>query len=265
MQTGRHSRANTRARITFVVASDFERQVVQGSISRLPEYTVGESVSIVNCGVGFTDPGALENSLQCECLVSTGFAAGIQAGVECGTILLPQRIVDTNRLTQRVDQNYHDRIRDVLAKHSAIDTGTVIEVSEILGTRSEKAAIQLYWNASGADMESAKIAAFCARHAIPFIALRVVLDPAHACMPRCITAATTDGKVPGAKQLLAGLVREPNDWQHLAALLRYVFLARRSLRKAILLAMPELLQTPVKDWSDQCGTAWRPAGRVESS
>jgi len=230
-------------RITFVVASDFEGQVVKGGMASLPDDMLRDSVLIRNCGIGFTDFGELEKSQQQECFVSTGFAAGIQPELECGTILLPQEVIDTTRQTQAVDRNYYDRIRDVLAKHSVIDTRPVIEASEILATPSDKAAVQLDSNASGADMESAKIAAFCAQRDIPFVALRVVLDPAGASMPRCIVAATADGEVPGAMQLAADLVRAPSDWPRMAALLRYVYRARQSLRTALLAAMPELLQT----------------------
>lgn len=242
ISSGKVPQKNMRSRITFVVASNFEKQVVRGGISQLRSASARASVLIANCKVGFTDPAALENPLRREYIISTGFAAGLRPSVTSGTILLPRKIIDRNRSALPVDQKYHDRILSVLNHHIALDTAPVVEASEILVTPSDKAAAQIDCDAAGADMESAKIAAFCARHGFPFIALRAVLDPAHASMPRCIATATTNGNVPGALQVIAGLAREPADWPHMTALLRYVYLARQSLRRAIFLAMPGLLQ-----------------------
>jgi nucleoside phosphorylase len=61
------------------------------------------------------------------------------------------------------------------------------------------------------DMESAVVARAARRHGLPFVILRVIVDPAHRPLPKSAVAATdSDGKV-NVPAALGSLVRDPRQ------------------------------------------------------
>jgi hypothetical protein len=78
-------------------------------------------------------------------------------------------------------------------------------------------------------MESLAVADVAARHGLPFIAVRVIVDTASDQLPQSVAAASTTGQV-ALGRLLGGLLRSPQDLPDLYRLAMRYRIAIRSLR-----------------------------------
>jgi hypothetical protein len=74
-------------------------------------------------------------------------------------------------------------------------------------TVSDKAELHARTGALAVDMESHVAAAFAARHALPFAAIRVVCDPAERALPAFAAAALTPEGEPDIRAVLGALLR----------------------------------------------------------
>ena len=78
-------------------------------------------------------------------------------------------------------------------------------------------------------MESAAVAEIAARHNLPFIAVRVIVDTAADRLPRAVVAASRAGRVQFAR-LIGGLILAPREIAALIRLAQRYRIAMRSLR-----------------------------------
>jgi adenosylhomocysteine nucleosidase len=78
------------------------------------------------------------------------------------------------------------------------------------------------------DMESATIAAIAARHELPFIAVRVIVDTADDALPHAVVSATRSGRL-RLWWLIASLARAPGEIAALLRIARRYRMATRSL------------------------------------
>jgi len=227
--------------VAFVVASDFERRIVEKSISVRPRHAWHGKFAVAQCGVGFCDSSPLEKLPSITRVVSTGFAGGLESSLRSGAILVPEIVIGADRNKRYVDGACRDQLEDMLVKSHHISAGPLLETEEILATPAAKAAAANEFAASGVDMESARIADYCLRHNQEFVAIRTVLDPAETTMPRAIIETTTNGEVPGAFTLASRLLKNPGDWPTFATLLWSVWIARRALHGALANSLPLLV------------------------
>ena len=240
----RHSADPADGRIAFVVATDFERRFVQKGVAvQRPAGKRQDRLAVVNCGIGCRDLAALERMANIRCVVSTGFAAGLDPELAQGTLLMPGVVIGPDGDKRHVCRHWHDRIGAVLKARWYVNTGPLVQVPDIVRTPPAKKALHRTSEANSADMESADLADLCTRLNWPFVVLRAVADPAHATIPRSVAAAAADGAAPEALPLARALVKTPADWWPFIALLRYVFMARRSLTGALGLSTSVFLET----------------------
>lgn len=227
--------------VAFVVASDFERRIVEKSISVRPRHALHGKFAVAQCGVGFCDSSPLEKLPSITRIVSTGFAGGLESGLISGAILVPEIVIGTDRNKRHIDGACRDQLADMLVNSHHISTGPLLETGEILATPAAKASAADEFAASGVDMESARIADYCSQHNQEFVVIRTVLDPVEMSMPRAIIDTTTNGEVPGALTLASRLLTTPADWPNFARLLLNVWIARRALHSALANSLPLLV------------------------
>jgi len=226
--------------VAFVVATDYERRAIAAAIAC---QAVGRSVvtraGVFNCGIGFTDPGAFDRMTDYECVVSTGFAAGLDPALTQGDLLIPETVLGPGGDRTGVSQEFHGRVRDALSGHFNVSTAALMQTSRLVMSPQAKKSLFESCGAGAADMESAGIAAACALCDVPYLVLRVVLDPAGANLPQAVIPRE-DGLAPDAWTVARRLALRPQDLKPFLALLRYVTVSRKSLIRGVGRSLPAL-------------------------
>jgi adenosylhomocysteine nucleosidase len=101
--------------------------------------------------------------------------------------------------------------------------------TQAIDTPAEKAAALRSTGAAAVDMESAAVAEVAAKHNLPFIAVRVIVDTAADFLPRAVVAASRAGRVQIGR-LIGGLILRPREIAALLRLAQRHRIAMRSLR-----------------------------------
>jgi adenosylhomocysteine nucleosidase len=110
-----------------------------------------------------------------------------------------------------------------------VSEGSLLTSAHAIETPADKAAAFRTIGAAAVDMESATVAEIAAKHNLPFIAVRVIVDTAADMLPRAVVAASRAGKVQFAR-LLGGLILAPREIASLIRLAPRYRIAMRSLR-----------------------------------
>jgi len=215
--------------VAFVVATAFESRCVQRGLKAVAR----ANAACIRCGIGCHRKDALLKLSRFQCIVSTGFAAGLQHSAATGTLLIPGRIQGIDGKFRNASPEWHARIRDVLEGFQPLSSKPLIHVDEIVATPGAKRALGADGKLAGADMESALIADACEAQGIPFVTMRVVLDPVDATVPDAISAGAVNGTEPRALELLAALARRPGDLHNAFIFAGYIMKARQILTQAI--------------------------------
>ncbi|HLW24100.1 MAG TPA: hypothetical protein VKT22_07045 [Steroidobacteraceae bacterium] len=197
-----------------------------------------------------------------EALLSWGVAGALDPALMPGTICLPAAVLelpadggDGTRFTPAACFSTHGPWRAAIAtalrasishaptgtapglRPGGLSEGLLLSVPEALATAAAKRAARAA--AAGAvavDMESAAVARVAQRAALPFIALRAIVDTASDEIPGSIVRASRAGEV-RLLRLAGGLLRSPSD---LLALLRLAHRYHRGLGqlRAVARALP---------------------------
>jgi adenosylhomocysteine nucleosidase len=142
-------------------------------------------------------------------LISFGMAGGIDPQLPAGCLFLPRTVSAPEGTQFACDPRWHEQLRRALGE--AVAEGPLATVRAPLTTAAAKAALRQVSGARAVDMESSAVAQLAQRHALPFVAVRVIIDDARAELPGAIAAATgADGQVAGWR-LGAHLLRHPGE------------------------------------------------------
>ena len=157
----------------------------------------------------------------CTALMSFGLAGGLAPLHGTGTLLLPRTIL---RLPAgpaseglAVDAHWHQALSSRFRRDlsSRLSTGPLVSTADVIDTAEAKKKLHDLLGAAGVDMESYYVAEVAARQGLPFVALRMVMDPVGQTIPAPLRAAMSeDGEVNLRHGLLA-LLRAP--WLFTAA------------------------------------------------
>ena len=137
-------------------------------------------VSVVRTPMGARAEGGIEawsarHGLPAV-LVSTGFAGGVDEALDTGDLVMAESIRSEDGEI-RIDAQLADRACTALAGEGlSVALGTFASVDDVASPESKRR-----WSADGVmalDMESGPLAEWAWRRDVPFLALRVVLDPA---------------------------------------------------------------------------------------
>ena len=135
-----------------------------------------EEVLLGHTGVG--PAAAAENAAALlafarpRMLISTGFAGGLDPRLATGDLLLAENFSAPALLAQS----------RALTGDRAF-TGALTSQPHAAESVAEKAALHRATGALGVDMETASVAAACARAGVPLLAVRAISDPARESLP----------------------------------------------------------------------------------
>jgi hopanoid-associated phosphorylase len=144
-----------------------------------------------------------------DALISFGMAGGVDPQLPAGCLFLPTEVCTPEGAVLPCDAQWHEELRRAL--EHAVAQGRLASVRAPLATAAAKAALRQATGARAVDMESSAVAQLAQRHALPFVALRAIIDDAHAELPGAVAAATgADGQV-AAWRVGAYLLRHPGE------------------------------------------------------
>ncbi|GKS69691.1 hopanoid-associated phosphorylase [Nitrosomonas sp. PY1] len=125
-------------------------------------------------------------------LVSFGVAGALDAQLKPGDLVLPDAVYGENLLPVALDWRNHLQHR--LSSNTVIVNGVLVNSVEPLTTMESKLNLAEITGACAVDMESSAVATVAADAAIPFIAVRAIVDPVEFSPPGALlNAVKPDG------------------------------------------------------------------------
>ena len=161
-------------------------------------------------------------------LVSFGTCAGLAPGLAAGTLVLPRAVCDEHGASYEAP--WPPALIEALPAGVPIDV--LVSVSRPVGGVADKADLLHRYGAWAADMESAALAHEAREHGLPFLAVRVVVDPFDAPVPEGLMRGLDAWGRPRVGALLAALGIDAQQWRALLRLGRDFAKARPTLAHA---------------------------------
>ena len=201
---------------------------------------------LVTGGAGFIASNLVDRLLAegCDALVSCGFAGGLDAALRPGDVVVAEAVADADGSLRATDAGWRQALLSLLRGAGPrrcvgrCVEGRLAGLDQPLLTVADKAACARKLAVCAVDMESTAVARLAAAAGVPFLVVRVILDPADRPIPRWLTG-TLDGRgKPLPRRLLAGLAGHPTDLPALLRLARDERVALAALRGVALDAGP---------------------------
>jgi adenosylhomocysteine nucleosidase len=162
-------------------------------------------------------------------LVSWGLAGGLDPTLSAGKIFLPSEIVTPERTLLATDARWRERLGAAVAGFAPVTSGKLVTTPAVVATAAAKAALFEASGARAVDMESAAIAEVARSRALPFVAVRVIIDRAGDAMPDSFVAAFDASGDFSVRRLLLNLLRAPGDLRAVLQLVGTFHQANRAL------------------------------------
>jgi len=171
-----------------------------------------------------------EASLQAgaRALLVCGLAGGLEPGLQPGALVLAEAVADAaDGSLWGTDAAWRRHAR---ARLPSAHAGTLVSQRTPVCSVADKARLRERFGALAVDMESAAVAIVAARHRVPFLAVRSIVDPASLTLPRAATEALDDAGRLQPLPLLKATLYRPGELPDLSRLAVYNRRALRSLR-----------------------------------
>ena len=173
-------------------------------------------------------------------IVSAGFAAGAQEGLNPGDLFLcdtlmsidgpaalwPTKTPETKSLSGMAMAD--SLVHDLNGAHS-YTVGACLSVPELMSGRSMKGWIGDTFPVSVIDMESYWVSEVASSHHLPHLVVRCVLDPVGQTLPPLVGALVSDVRGPRWFKAMKHVIANPTEIPALIALARQTRVARASL------------------------------------
>jgi adenosylhomocysteine nucleosidase len=205
----------------------------RGGVIPLSELAVlGDGALLAVSGIGRTAAAAAAHALieaGASALMTFGMAGALDPALSPGSVVLPRELISGDGARFQASSSWCARVAAALSSVRAVTEGNLLTSDRAIETPADKAAAFHSTGAAAVDMESAAVAEVAARHNLPFIAVRVIVDTAADKLPRAVVAASRAGRVKFVR-LIAGLVIAPGEIASLIRLAQRYRVAMRSLR-----------------------------------
>jgi adenosylhomocysteine nucleosidase len=205
----------------------------RGGVIPLSELAVlGDGALLAVSGIGRAAAAAAANALVeagASALMTFGMAGALDPALTPGSVVLPRELISGDGARFQTSSSWCARVAAALSSVRAVTEGNLLTCDRAIETPADKAAAFHSSGAAAVDMESAAVAEIAARHNLPFIAVRVIVDTAADKLPRAVVAASRAGRVKFGR-LIAGLVLAPGEIAGLLRLAQRYRVAMRSLR-----------------------------------
>ncbi len=165
-----------------------------------------------------------------EAMVSWGIAAGLDATLAPGDLVIPDAVLGADGRCRRPDPAWCARLRAALGGEGR--GGVLAEAETVLASAGAKRRLAVRaGGAVAADMESAAIAALAETAGVPWLVVRAISDDAGSALPRAAREGLDGhGRLRPARALRALLAR-PGEVGGLLALWAGIRAARSTLER----------------------------------
>ncbi|HEY5225590.1 MAG TPA: phosphorylase [Methylovirgula sp.] len=175
----------------------------------------GPHIAVVSCGGDRTSLEAkLESALRADvsAIVSFGIAGGLAPGVRAGTPLVARAVIAEDGSCFESDRAWAQDLANALGGAPIVD---IAGVDRAVVDPAQKRALHVATGAIAVDMESHIAARVAAAHNLPFVAFRVVADPAERRLPPAALVALRDDGTLALGAVMRSLLRQPRQVPHL--------------------------------------------------
>jgi adenosylhomocysteine nucleosidase len=159
-------------------------------------------------------------------IVSIGIAGGLAPSLRAGDWVLADTVLVDGR-SAPTDPRWTERLAARLPEAAR---GALLGVDAMAAEATQKAELHRATGALAVDMESHVAARVAARHRLPFVAARVVCDPAHRALPPAARVGMRPDGEMDLPAVLRSLLAQPGQ---LPALILTAWEAERSLRSLL--------------------------------
>ncbi len=190
---------------------------------------LGDGMLVMVSGMG---PLAAESAAKrlvqagVTALVSWGMAGGLDPALPAGTICVPHLVIAPDGASFATDHHWCELTTAAIAARRGVVNGKLFCSSTAIEDVRGKATAFEKTGAVVVDMESAAVAKVAALYALPFLAVRVIVDTAADHLPDSVVAATGSAGL-RLSRLAAGILKSPGE---LAPLLRLATRYRTAMR-----------------------------------
>ena len=174
-------------------------------------------------------------------LLSWGCAGGLHAGLSPGNLIIPKKVLSVDRASFPVDSAWHHRLCTRLGGYFDFHTGPMIQTPTALSAPADKIAAYKRTGAIAVDMESGAVAEVAKQKALPFLAIRAIVDPVSMTVPASALAAADEAGRVCPLQILKGLLSNPGEFFSLVQLIRNFRSVKSSLMRVVCLAGHDFL------------------------
>ena len=192
---------------------------------------LGEGSLLALSGIGRAAASAAAQALVdagVSALMSFGMAGGLDPQLEPGNVVIPCELLSSDGARYAASQAWREQVAAAIRPLCAVTDGHLLTSSHAIETPADKAAAFRDTGAAAVDMESAAVAEIAAKHNLPFIAVRAIVDTAADALPRAVVAASRAGSVRIAR-LIGGLILAPREIVALIRLAQRYRIAMRTL------------------------------------
>jgi nucleoside phosphorylase len=158
-----------------------------------------------------------------------GMAGGLDPALKPGSVVIPREVISPDGTRYAACRAWREQVAAAVSALRAVSEGNLLTSTQAIETPADKAAAFHTTGAAAVDMESAAVAEIAAKHNLPFIAVRVIVDTAADMLPRAVVAASRAGKVQLAR-LIGGLILAPREIASMIRLAQRYRIAMHSLR-----------------------------------
>jgi adenosylhomocysteine nucleosidase len=192
---------------------------------------LGEGSLLALSGIGRAAAAAAAQALVdagVSALMTFGMAGGLDPALRAGSVVIPRELISSDGARYAACRTWREQVAAAVSALYAVSDGNLLTSTHAIETPADKAAAFLRTGAAAVDMESAAVAEIAAKHNLPFIAVRVIVDTAADMLPRAVVAASLAGRVRFAR-LIGGLILAPREISALVRLAQRYRIAMRSL------------------------------------
>jgi adenosylhomocysteine nucleosidase len=166
-------------------------------------------------------------------LMSWGCAAALSATLKPGDLTLADKLIDAEGFRDAkvcVSTDWHSHTKDLLATYIVVHTGSLAESKSIVSSSKDKKQLQSKTGAVALDMESIAIAKVARQYALPFLAIRAIVDPVNMDLPLAINYSLNNQGDIILGKLLMFLVLHPAELPGLIKLGLHLNAAKKTLK-----------------------------------
>ena len=205
---------------------------------------IGDKILVACAGMGSVNAASAAEMLIAKGatqLISWGCAAGLDPLMKPGDLTLAECLLAFDNEQIAINRKWFSHTKNLLKKtfeensserkKAFVHTGLLAESAAMVTTSHAKRQLHSFTKALALDMESSAVARVAQKHAVPFLAIRSIVDPASIGIPDAVAYATnTDGEVAIGK-LLRYLFLHPMQLPQLIKLGIYFGKAKQTLKK----------------------------------